>query len=243
MTRNIKLTIEYDGSNFLGWQIQKKGRTVQGEIQKTLEKLLKQKINLIGAGRTDSGVHALGQVANFKTDNKIGVEQIQKALNNLLPKDIVIKKVQEVNLDFNARFKAKSRVYKYRIYLGKSAILRKLRWEVFQPLDIKKMKQALRLIKGYHNFSNFGRKGEDLHDFKCQILKAKGEENGSEVSFEIEANRFLRGMVRSLVGSLVEIGRGRLGLNEFGKMLSVEGHQKAIKKAPAGGLYLVKVKY
>ena len=242
MQRNIKLTIEYEGTNFLGWQIQKKGRTIQGEIQKTLEKLLKEKINLIGAGRTDAGVHALGQVANFKTDNRLGVEQILGALNNLLPKDIVIKKAQEMALDFNARFKAKSRVYRYRIFLGKSAILRKLVWEVFQPLDIKKMKRALRLIKGEHRFSNFGRKGEDLHDFKCQILKAKGEENGSEVTFEIEANRFLRGMVRSIVGTLVEIGRGNLGINEFAKMLNNQS-RKAVKKAPASGLYLVKVKY
>ncbi len=243
MQRNIKLTIEYDGSNFWGWQVQKKGRTVQGELQKALEKLLKQKISLIGAGRTDSGVHATGQVANFKTDSKLEMEKILKALNNLLPKDIVIKKAQEVNSDFNARFKAKSRVYRYRIYLGKSALLRKSVWQVFQPLDIKKMKRALKLVKGYHDFSHFGRKEKDLHDHKCKVFKAQCEEDGNEVAFEIEANRFLRGMVRGLVGSLVQIGRGSLGSDEFGKMVSAAGHKKAIQKAPASGLYLVKVKY
>lgn len=242
MQRNIKLTIEYDGTNFIGWQVQKRGRTIQGELQKALEKLLKEKINLIGAGRTDSGVHALGQVANFKTVNKLGAEQIQKALNNLLPKDIVIKKAQEVALDFNARFKAKSRVYRYRIFLGKSAILRKLVWEVFQPLDIKKMKQGLKIIKGYHNFSHFGKKSEDLHNNRCEILKTKCEMKGNEVTFEIEANRFLRGMVRSIVGTLVQIGRGNLGINEFARMLNNQS-RKAVKKAPASGLYLVKVKY
>lgn len=236
------MTIEYDGTSFIGWQIQKKGRTIQGELQKALEKLLKEKINLIGAGRTDSGVHALGQVANFKTINMLGVEQILLALNNLLPKDIVIKKAQEVTLDFNARFKAKNRVYRYRIFLGKTAILRKLVWEVFQPLDIRKMKQGLRMIKGAHSFSKFGMKSNDQHNYRCNILKAKCEENGNEITFEIEANRFLRGMVRSIVGTLVEIGRGRLGINEFAKMLQNQS-RKAIKKAPAGGLYLVKVKY
>src|SRR5574341_1298190 len=108
MVKNIKLEIEYDGTNFLGWQVQKQGRTVQGELQKALEKLLKQKINLISAGRTDAGVHALGQVANFKTDSKLETRRIFKALNNLLPRDIVIRKVEESNSDFNARFKAKS---------------------------------------------------------------------------------------------------------------------------------------
>lgn len=243
MIKNIKLEIEYDGTNFSGWQVQKQGRTVQGELQKALEKLLKQKINLISAGRTDAGVHALAQIANFKTDSKLEIHKILKALNNLLPKDIVIKKAEEVNSDFNSRFKAKSRVYRYRIYLGKSAILRKLVWEVFQPLDIKKMKQALRLIKGYHNFSSFGRKEEDLYGHRCRILKTKCEENGSEVAFEFEANRFLRGMVRGLVGSLVQIGRGSLGIKEFAKMLNGESSKKAIKKAPAAGLYLVRVKY
>lgn|SRR5574341_1374857 len=243
MVKNIKLEIEYDGTNFLGWQVQKQGRTVQGELQKALEKLLKQKINLISAGRTDAGVHALGQVANFKTDSKLETRRIFKALNNLLPRDIVIRKVEESNSDFNARFKAKSRVYRYQIYLGKSAILRKLVWEVFQPLDIKKMKQAIKLIKGYHNFSSFGRKEEDLHSHKCQMLKAKCQENGSEVAFEFEANRFLRGMVRGLVGSLVQIGRGSLGIREFAKILNGESSKKAIKKAPATGLFLVKVKY
>ncbi|EQB64234.1 MAG: tRNA pseudouridine synthase A [candidate division Zixibacteria bacterium RBG-1] len=242
MQRNIKLTIEYDGTNFLGWQIQKKGRTIQGELQKALEKLLKEKINLIGAGRTDAGVHALGQVANFKSDNKLGVGQLLKALNNLLPKDIVIKNTQEMALDFNARFKAKSRVYRYKIFLGKTAILRKLVWEVFQPLDIKKMKQGLKIIKGYHKFSHFGKKNEDRHDYRCEILKTKCEVKRNEVSFEIEANRFLRGMVRNIVGTLVEIGRGNLGINEFAKMLNNQS-RKAVKKAPAGGLYLVKVKY
>ncbi len=243
MVKNIKLEIEYDGTNFSGWQVQKKGRTIQGELQKALEKLLKQKINLIAAGRTDAGVHALGQIANFKTDSKLDTEKISKALNNLLPKDIVIKKAEEVNSDFNARFKAKSRVYKYRIYLGKSALLRKSVWQVFQPLDIKKMKQALKLVKGYHNFSNFGRKEEDLYGHRCQMLKAKCQENGSEVAFEFEANRFLRGMVRGLVGSLVQIGRGSLGIKEFSQMLGSESSRKAIKKAPAAGVYLVKVKY
>lgn len=242
MQRNIKLTIEYEGTNFIGWQIQKKGRTIQGELQNALEKLLKEKINLIGAGRTDSGVHALGQVANFKTNNRLGTEQIQKALNNLLPKEVVIKKVQEVDLDFNARFKAKSRVYRYRIFLGKSAILRKSVWQVFQPLDIKKMKQALKLIKGYHSFSHFGKKNEDLHNFRCEILKTRCEVKGNEVTFDIEANRFLRGMVRSMVGTLVQIGRGNLGVNEFAKMLNNRS-RKAVKKAPASGLYLLKVKY
>jgi len=242
MLRNIKLVIEYEGTNFLGWQIQKKGRTVQGELQNALEKLLKEKINLIGAGRTDSGVHALAQVANFKTHNKLGVDQILRALNNLLPKDIVLKKAREVALNFNARFQAKSRVYRYRIFWGKSAILRKLVWEIFQPLDLKKMKQGLKMIEGWHSFSKFGMKSDDPHNHRCEIYRTKFQENGNEINLEIEANRFLRGMVRSLTGTLVEIGRGNLGIKEFAEMLRNQS-RKAVKKAPACGLYLVKIKY
>ncbi len=243
MPRNIKLVIEYDGSFFHGWQIQPGLRTVQDEIEKALHPILQHKINLIGAGRTDAGVHALGQVANFETENLQDAETIRKSLNGILPEDIIIHKAEEVDLNFNARYSAKSRVYKYKVYLGRTAIQRKLAWQVSYRLNLKTLIQATKEIEGEHDFTSFCLAESSKESNLCQIKWAFWEEGEDELTFNIEADRFLHNMVRSLVGTLIEVARGYFSVSDFGKIMEAKDRRKAGPTAPAHGLYLMKVKY
>jgi tRNA pseudouridine38-40 synthase len=243
MLRNIKLEIEYDGTNFYGWQVQPKLRTVQGEIQDKLNTILKHDINLIGAGRTDVGVHALCQVADFKTENSLDKESILRGLNGLLPDDVVIKKAEEVDLDFNARYNAKSRLYKYRAYLGRTAILKRYVWEVLYSLNLEKILKATDEIRGEHDFSSFCVAESTKENNICKVTSVTWEKSGSELIFVIEADRFLHTMVRSLVGTLIEVGRGYFSVSDFVNIMKANDRSKAGPTAPACGLYLVEVKY
>jgi tRNA pseudouridine38-40 synthase len=243
MQRNIKLEIEYDGTDFHGWQIQPKLRTVQKEIQDKLKVILKHDITLIGSGRTDVGVHALGQVANFKIQNKLDTESILRGLNGLLPPDVVIKSVDEVDLSFNARYSAKSRVYKYRLFLGRTAILRNFVWEVSYSLDPEKMSETTNQVIGEHDFSSFCVAESTKEDNICHVMTANWKRSKKELVFEIEANRFLHTMVRSLVGTLIEVGRGYFSVTDFIEIMKSKDRRKAGPTAPACGLYLVEVKY
>ena len=243
MQRNIKLEIEYDGTDFHGWQIQPKLRTVQGEIQEKLSAILAEEVKLIGAGRTDAGVHALGQVANFKTDNRLDGESILKGLNGLLADDVVIKKVQEVDPDFHARYSASSRLYKYRVYRGRSALLRRYVWEVLYSLNIDEMVKATEHVKGEHDFSSFCVAESAKENNVCAVTDATWEQSGDELIFRIEANRFLHTMVRSLVGTLLEVGRGYFSVADFVDIMKAKDRRKAGPTAPPRGLYLVEVKY
>lgn len=243
MERNIKLEIEYDGKNFYGWQIQPDLRTVQGEIRERLETILGHKINLIGAGRTDVGVHALGQAANFKTTTKLNIDSIMNGLNGLLPSDIVIKGIEEVDLNFNSRYDAKSRSYKYKIHLGKTAILRNYVWEVLYSLNLEDIFEATKKIEGKHDFSSFCASESTRDNNICQVFSAGWEKSGNELIFKIEADRFLHTMVRSLVGTFVEVGRGYFSVSDFGNIMEAKDRKKAGPTAPACGLYLVEVEY
>ena len=243
MERNIKLKIEYDGKDFYGWQKQPDLRTVQGEIQERLEMILGHKINLIGAGRTDVGVHALGQVANFKTTSKLSIDSIINGLNGLLPGDIVIKGIEEVDLNFNSRYDAKSRSYKYRIHLGRTAILRNSVWEVLYPLNLEDIFEATEKIEGKHDFSSFCVAESTKDNNVCQVFSAGWEKSGNELIFKIEADRFLHTMVRSLVGTFVEVGRGYFSVSDFVDAMEAKDRKKAGPTAPACGLYLVEVEY
>ena len=243
MQRNIKLEIEYEGTDFSGWQIQPKLRTVQGEIQDKLQTILGHKINLIGAGRTDVGVHALGQVVNFKTTNELDKNSIINGLNGLLPDDIVIKRIEEVDLNFNSRYDAKSRLYKYRIYLGRTAIWRKYVWEVLYSLNLENIFEATKKIEGEHDFSSFCVAESTKDNNACRVFSAIWEKSEDELIFKIEADRFLHTMVRSLVGTLVEVGRGYFSASDFVNIMEAKDRKKAGPTAPACGLYLVEVKY
>ena len=243
MQKNIKLKIEYDGTNFSGWQIQPKKRTVQEEIEKKLEKILGSKTKLVGAGRTDAGVHALGQVANFKTTSELSLDEVKNALNSLLSDDIVIKDIKEVDLNFNARYSAKSKVYQYRIYSCKTALYKNYVWEVEYDLRIKKMKEATETIIGEHDFSALCVAKCSKENNYCKVIKALWKKTKKELLFEIEADRFLHSMVRTLVGTLVDVGRGYFNVSDFNKILDSKDRKKAGMNAPAKGLYLVKVNY
>ena len=235
--------IEYDGSDFSGWQIQPDQRTVQGVIMEALKKLLKEDVNLIGAGRTDVGAHALAQVASFQTETQLDLKGILEGGNSLLPEDVLIKEIQEVDLDFNARYSAKSKLYRYRIYLKRTALLKRYVWEVLFPLDLDKLKEATRGIGGEHDFSSFCVAKSTKEDNSCNVIYAKWVKRNQALIFEIEADRFLHSMVRSLVGTLVDVGRGYFHPSDFMDILNSKDRKKAGLTAPAKGLYLVKVNY
>jgi len=244
--RNVKLLIEYDGANYLGWQVQAKGLTVQGMIEDKLAILTGETIHLIGSGRTDAGAHALGQVANFKTRSQMEVHTFQKALNSLLPSDIVIKEVEEAGEDFNARKSAKSKVYEYRILNRptRSVFHREYAWHIPQRLKLQEMRIATQILIGEHDFSSFRSVGTPTKTAIRKVIRAewKRDKEGS-LRFEIEANGFLKQMVRAIVGTLVELGRGKIGVDEFRQILDSKDRSLAGPTAPAHGLFLKEVEY
>lgn len=241
--RNLKLTIAYDGTNYAGWQVQKL-KTVQETIEKALEKILQEKVKLIASGRTDSGVHALGQVANFKTDSKLFPDNIQKALNSCLPKDIVVKKVEDVALEFHARYSATSKSYRYTILNRKvrSPLDRHYAAFIPYPLDIRSMQDAAVHLVGRHDFRSFQAKAGEGNS--TRTIKSLGvKKRGRFIYIDIEADGFLYNMVRNIVGTLIEVGRGKLKANGTMKILKARKRSRAGPTAPPEGLCLVRVRY
>lgn len=246
--RNIKLEIEYDGTNFSGWEIQPERKTIRDEIERALGNLLNEDIKLIGASRTDAGVHAISQIANFKTNTKFPVSKIKGALRELLS-DIYVKNVAQVPLEFDARKSARSKVYFYRALLGKSPLLQNRVWEYKFPLDTKRIERAIPLFLGVHQFDLFSHKdkGEcEIKNFtvgRCDDIIVPTLHT-EELIFEIEANRFLRKMVRMIVGALTEIGRGKIEAEDIELALELKGNPAhKCRSAPPQGLYLKEVKY
>lgn len=244
--RNLKLVIEYDGTNYQGWQVQRNAPTLQGMIEEKLGILTGEKIHLIGSGRTDAGVHALGQVANFKTQSQLDVESIQKALNSLLPYDIAIVKVEETDEGFHARKDSKSKVYEYRILNQtlRSVFFHGYAWHIPQRLNLSEMKNATQFLIGEHDFSAFRTVGSSTRTCVRKVIQAQWKKSlDGLICFEIEANGFLKQMVRSIVGTLVEVGKGRIHHEEFKEILESKDRKKAGPTAPAHGLFLKEVKY
>jgi tRNA pseudouridine38-40 synthase len=244
--RNIKLVIEYKGTHYLGWQVQPKGPTVQGVIEEKLALITGEAVYLIGSGRTDSGVHAFGQVANFKTKNQLNVHSIQRALNSLLPPDIVIQRAEEVEEGFHARKQSKSKVYEYRILNRelRSAFHHEYAWHILQKLDLEEMRKATRVLIGEHDFSSFRSVGSPTRTAIRRVIRAEWKRGRDGfIRFEVEANGFLKQMVRALVGTLVEVGKGKIDSEEFEKILASKDRKMAGPTAPAHGLFLREVKY
>jgi len=244
--RNIKLVIEYEGTNYLGWQVQPKGSTIQGTIEEKLALLTGEPVHLIGSGRTDAGAHAFGQVAHFRTRSKMDVRTFQRALNSLLPPDIAIRKVKEVEESFHARKQSKSKVYEYRILNRnlRSVFHRGYAWHFPQKLDLEEMKKAARDLIGEHDFSSFRSTGTPTRTAVRRVIRAEWKRGrGGLIRFEIEANGFLKQMVRAVVGTLVEVGRGKISAEEFRKIIESKDRKKAGPTAPAHGLFLKEVKY
>lgn len=246
--RNIKLEIEYDGTNYCGWQVQVRNKrkiSIQETLEKTLQKILQEKIRLIVSGRTDAGVHALGQVANFKTNSSIPAWKLQKALNSSLPDDIVIAKAEEAGLDFHSRFDVKSKVYRYTI-LNRAYPAALLKNSVhFYPytLNIKLMQDESRFLLGRHNFKSFQASAKIERNPVKTIKKIKIARDKDLVYIDIEGDGFLHKMVRNIVGTLIEIGRGRFSGGSLKKILYLKNRKLAGPTVPAQGLCLLKVRY
>jgi len=244
--RNIKLLIEYDGTSYLGWQVQPKGPTIQGILEEKLGLLTGEKIMLFGSGRTDSGVHAICQVAHFKTGSSMDTHRMQRALNSLLPPDIMIQKMEEVEESFHARRHSKSKVYEYRILNRnlRSVFHRGYVWHIPQKLDFKEMEKATQYLIGEHDFSSFRSVGSPTRTTVRKVTRAEWKRGRSGlVRFEIEANGFLKQMVRAIIGTLVEVGKGRMNAVEFQRILESKDRRKAGPTAPGHGLFLKEVKY
>jgi tRNA pseudouridine38-40 synthase len=243
--RNIKLTIEYDGTGYNGWQVQPNARTVQGVIEGILAQITGERVRLVASSRTDSGVHALGQVANFKTSSSLDTRSFLRALNGLLPEDIRVKDVEEVDEAFHARFSAKQKVYEYRILNGEvhSSLCRHFSWFIPGKLDLARMREAAMKLVGRHDFSSFCSAGSMHKTTAREIYGIQVGRRRGFVVIRIEANAFLKQMVRNIVGTLVEVGRRKLTPSEFGAILEARDRRKAGIAAPAKGLFLVKIHY
>ncbi len=241
--RNIKLLIEYDGTNYCGWQRQENGLTIQAEIENVLSKVLQENVSIIGAGRTDAGVHARGQVANFRTETSLELKEIHSALNGLLPEDIVIHSVEDVHIDFHARYSAKERVYSYCITQRPTALTRLYSWHLNYNLKLDVMRWAAASIIGVHDFESFCKANSEVDHHRCNVMAAQWECEDARLKFTIRADRFLHGMVRALVGTMVNVGRGYTRLEEFVKILEKKNRSEAGQAAPAKGLVLEEIVY
>jgi tRNA pseudouridine38-40 synthase len=240
---NYRLDIEYDGAAFCGWQIQPNGRTVQEDIEKALQVLLKKEVRITGAGRTDAGVHAKGQVAHFFFEKELDIKQISFGLNGILKHDIVIHKMTVAPDSFHARYSAIYRQYCYKIHLGRTAIHRDFCWELFYKVDWDLVRPLLSVLTGKHNFNAFCASNSDTQNRVCDVLFFSFESNGKEIIFHIRANRFLYKMVRSVIGTLVDIGRGQLPKENLEKSLQTGDRRLVGATAPAKGLTLEEVGY
>ena len=243
--RNIKLTIEYDGTNYHGWQIQPNAITIQAAIQEALAKITKTQTQIIGAGRTDTGVHAAGQVANFHTHSQMSPTAFQKALNATPPRDIVITDAEEVSPDFHARFSAVSRTYRYTILnrAYPSALLRNSTYFFPEPIDVQGADTACQSLVGVRDFSSFQRSGSERINPICEIYKCQCWQEEDLVYFEIEADAFLRGMVRAIVGTTLKLHDRGDGVNQLHKILNARDRSAAGTSVPPHGLSLLRVKY
>lgn len=248
--RNIRITVEYEGTAYCGWQIQTGQETIQGRLVEAIKSITGLEVNLIGAGRTDAGVHALGQVANFRIEHPLEADRFAEAINYYLPDDIRVKSSGEVELDFHARKSALWRRYRYLIGSEKSAVHRHFRWAQPYDLNLPDLQKAAALIIGDHDFGPFCVVRSRKENNRCQVQAAKWLRVGPLLLFEIRANRFLHGMVRSLVGGMLNLAavnpdnnKLNLTLDKFANIIESRTDERVTFTAPAHGLYFVSVGY
>ena len=246
--RNFKITFEYDGAEFAGWQIQAQGeRTVQGEMEAVIAKVFKQPLKVIASGRTDSGVHARGQVASFKADTRMKPLEIQRALNSLLPADIAVHDVRQVKSDFHAQYSVKEKTYRYTVLNRKyrSVFLRDRVYFHPYPLNISRMRKGAQCLVGRHDFKSFQAydplraERQTVRSIKKIVIKKEGD----LIHMDVTADGFLYKMVRNIAGTLLAIGAGQLPPGDMPKILKAKNRKAAWDTAPAEGLCLVAVKY
>lgn len=256
--RNIRLLIAYDGTDFHGWQRQPNVPTIQACLESVLEKLIAERVTLYGSGRTDAGVHALNQVANFKMSGNIPPANLLKAINNLLPSTIRVKKVEDVEESFHARYNARAKTYRYRILLAPISSPFTVRYvhHYTYPLDLKAIAAGARHLEGKHDFTSFAASDGSVHEPPVRPLDDQGSNvrtvfssrilwrpRTSTLIYEVRGNGFLHHMVRNIVGTLLEVGRGKLTPQDVIKILKARDRTRAGPTAPASGLWLMKVEY
>lgn len=242
---NIKILIEYDGTRYSGWQRQKNAMTIQQTIEEALEKITGEKVRIIGSGRTDARVHALEQVANFKTNTKIPIDKLPYAINSQLPEDIVVKDAKIVPEDFHARFSAKEKSYVYKIYNGPypSPLVRNYSYWFSKPLDVKAMNEAGKRFLGVHDFSAFRASGSPVKTSVREIYKLSFQRNHDMITMEVSANGFLYNMVRIIAGTLLDVGLHYIDIDEIDDIILSKDRNRAGRTLPPQGLCLMKVTY
>jgi tRNA pseudouridine38-40 synthase len=242
---NLKLLLEYDGTRFHGWQRQPNRRTVQGVVQDTIRRISRERVNLIGAARTDAGVHALGQTAHFKTSSRMTEPNWRRALNSLLPDDVAVRAVETAPDDFHARYSARSKQYRYRLLNrpDPAPIQRRTAWVVYPPLNLSAMQKAAEPLIGRHDFVSFASGPLEVKTSLCHLTRLEITAVGERLELIVEADRFLHHMVRAVVGTLVEVGLGKRDGDEIPRILEARDRRRAGRNAPPQGLCLMKVIY
>lgn len=240
-----KLTIEYDGTAYAGWQRQPNQPTIQATIEDALRSITQTESNVTGAGRTDAGVHALGQVASFQSEKELSREDWTRALNAVLPRDINVLSTEIAPADFHARYSARAKTYEYRILnrRERSALARDRAWHIRGPLDVAAMREAAGFLVGKHDFSSFQGHPTDTEDACCDLMRLDVTKTGHIVRVGARGDRFLKQMVRAIVGTLVEVGHGKRPAQSLRDILAAQDRRAAGQTAPAHGLYLVRVEY
>lgn len=237
------IELSYQGKKYHGWQSQPDANSIQEEINKAISVVLQEEIVVLGAGRTDTGVHAEQMFAHFDTAQDLDINYVFK-FNSILPEDIVIYTLEKVNDDKHARFNALSRSYQYKIWLGRNPFLLDSTWQIHcQKLDIKAMNDAAMILLEYENFQAFSKVKTEVKTFNCDVTEAKWIQNGNELIFHISANRFLRNMVRAIVGTLVDVGKHKISKEDFRNIILSKDRSNAGLSVPAKGLYLTEITY
>ncbi|MFA4923757.1 MAG: tRNA pseudouridine(38-40) synthase TruA [Ignavibacteriaceae bacterium] len=240
---HYKLQILYDGSNYCGWQIQKNQPSIQQTLKDAIEVLIREIISLNGSGRTDSGVHALGQVANFSCEQKLDLFRFRYSLNNTIPDDIAVTKIEEVDAIFHSRYDAKCRTYLYFISRNKTPFFKSYTHFYYSPLDIQYLNQLSRMLIGERDYTSFTKHEAETENKVCNILNAQWRSSKDFSIFRIEANRFLHGMVRTIVGTLLDFHKEKKPFEELTAIFEAKDRKTAGEAVPAKGLFLYKVKY
>ncbi len=242
MPQRYFLQCSYKGTRYHGWQIQPNAVSVQEVLEDALSKKLREKIAVVGAGRTDTGVHASFFVLHFEAENALPNELVYK-LNSFLPADISVQKIWKVNEATHARFSALSRTYQYHISTEKNPFNTDLSYRYLKPLDVEKMNEAAKTLFEFEDFTSFSRLHTDVKTNNCKIYQAGWKLENTQLVFTIKADRFLRNMVRAIVGTLLEVGQGKLSVEEFKNIIELKDRGAAGASAPAQGLFLVDIEY
>ena len=244
MSDRYKLTFEYDGTDFSGWQKQPEGRTVQGVVEKALSTFYQQEISIVGQGRTDSGVHAKAQVVHADLPGSYSISKLYRAMSGLLQNDVALLETKKVKDDFHARFHAISRSYQYKVVERKSPLMRRYSWVVFKPISFERLSDCAKIIQGEHDFINFCIPPDEPEMTTiCTISKSRWKKENDTLVYEIEGNRFLRHLVRRLVGTMIIVSDGTLKMDDFKILLSGKETDRKGHSAPAKGLTLTGVQY